>query len=181
LDGANIGQNGIEFNTGGALTIKDSVIRNFVGAGGSELLVSNTLVADNRLRGIHVLAGNAVVGAAFNRVEVSDNGSDGLIIESTGLGEITATVVESVVANNGGVGFNASGSSTIVSLFHSVATNNLTGLQVASGVDMIIAQCHVTQNGQNWINTATMHTFGDNDFYGGAIASTGTLTSVAKQ
>ena len=189
LDAANTGQNGVEFDTGGALTIKDSVIRNFVGAGvyyiptagGSEFLVSDTLVADNKLRGIHVLASGAVVGAAFYRVVVSNNGSDGFFIESTGLGGITATVSESVVANNGGVGFNASGSSTNVSLFHSIATNNLTGLQAASGVDMIIAQCHVTENGQSWNNTATMHTFGDNYFYGGAIANAGILTSVAKQ
>ena len=54
IDGANAASNGIQFNSGGVLSVRDSVIRNFTQSGiffqpsaSSSLFVAGTLLADN--------------------------------------------------------------------------------------------------------------------------------------
>jgi hypothetical protein len=65
LDGGGVANSiGIQFNAGGSLTVRDSVIRNFYedgiffvpnSSGASYIFVSNTLVSDNRGYGIAIL------------------------------------------------------------------------------------------------------------------------------
>jgi len=191
LDGAGIGQNGIAFNTGGTLTIENCVIRNAVGAGiyyvptttgTGQLVVSHTLVTNNDDRGIHLLTQTSTeINAAFNHVEVTSNGSDGLFVEQ-GVGgtSIVATVSESVAALNKKVGFNSSGGVTL-HLFHSVATGNATGLEVAAS-SISIAETEVTDNVAGWVinGGGTIDTFIDNHIIGNG-ANTGSLSSVPNQ
>jgi hypothetical protein len=148
LDGAGVGQIGVQFNSGASLVIQNSVFRNLAGvginytpsSGTSKLTISNTLVSDNGDRGIHVApSGSAgAIKAAFNRVEVNNNGSDGIFVDASNApsGIIDATASESTAANNGGVGFRSAGPgagpavAAVLNVFHSTASDNSTGVQV---------------------------------------------------
>jgi hypothetical protein len=102
LDGTGISNtNGINFNSGGTLTVRDSVIRNFPSSGinfapasssQSRLFVSNTLI--------------------------SDNGFSGISIQSSGPGKTTGALDHDVIDNNG-YGLYVSASSQTVELLTS--------------------------------------------------------------
>jgi hypothetical protein len=193
IDGATVGQNGVVFNTGGSLTIENSVIRNVVGAGvyfvpstDSSLFVSNTQVSDNGGDGIAVFptAAGVYVGAAiFNHVEANNNGKNGIAINTArGTNFIQATAFESVAAgNNVGFNANAAGDTTYFTLFHCVAVSNFTGI-VASGVgaSFSVEQSNLDRNFTNsWqiSSGGSIYTYGDN--YANAFGS-GSLSTASK-
>ena len=179
-DGLGIsGTNGIVFNSGGTLTVRDSVIRNFSGTGiyfvpniNSNLFVSNTLVADNGSDGIAVFPTSAGVQvlAVFNHVEANNNSNHGIGINtSRGFNFIYATASESVAAGNG-VGFYATaspqfGTGTYLTLFHCVAVNNGTGIE-ANGyyANISVEQSNLNRNINNSYNSGdgSILTYGDN-------------------
>ena len=110
LDGTAIGSTtGILFNSGGSLTVRDSVIRNFGSAGITfdpsssapcHLYVSNTLVSDNN-GGIGItLACTGNTTGTLDRVAIQNNASDGLEISSNTGQTINVTVSDSVSAGN---------------------------------------------------------------------------------
>ena len=110
LDGAHLtNTTGIQFNSGGSLTIQDSVIRNntsygilFATSGGAPgtISVANTLVTDNANVGIAISpSGSAVVGV-LDHVTINHNGSTGLNVISGG-GITNITITDSVCASNG--------------------------------------------------------------------------------
>ncbi len=176
IDGNNVGTTGIKFNTGKSLTVENCTIRHLTGDGidfippspccdvsqKNNLLVSNTLVADNNGNGIVAAVGGSqgvgTINAAFNHVELSDNGGDGLYVNTNnGIGGfgLNATVAESVAANNGGIGFhaNADESSATLMVFHCVAANNGTGLVSDNNGAIRIAQSMVTGNNKGWVGS----------------------------
>jgi hypothetical protein len=173
---------GIQFNSGGTLTVRDSVIRNFSGDGidfeptaAGNLFVSNTMVSDNANTGIAVFpSGNNNTAAhtvIFNRVETNNNSNYGVFLWGTpSTGSITAIASESTASGNGIYGFyvltDASHSPTSLMLFHSVAAGNNTGLFAdGTGASIIAAQTVFTGAGLfawNNDNGATPTTFGDN-------------------
>ena len=155
LDGAGVGVTGIQFNSGGSLTIQNCVVRNLLGAGigntptnSANITVSNTIVRDNRADGIYVEPSgtNLTVNAFFNRVEAYNNGEDGIGIFSdhmTGLPGLFAMAVDSVSVNNAGDGFHCAGGNgntfSNLHLFRSAAVRNgdfgvLAGTQCAVNV-----------------------------------------------
>jgi hypothetical protein len=181
LDGTALsGTTGIQFNSGGSLTVRDSVIRNFAGdgidfkpTGGGNLWVSNTVVSDNGSAGIAVFTtDNQGATVNMNRVETNNNVNYGVFLwgsPSTG-GNITAAVSESTASGNGLYGYyalTAQGRSTIsLMLFHSVATGNNIGLY-ADGAGATVAAALSVFTGAglfawNNVNGATPCTFGDN-------------------
>ena len=104
LDGTALAStNGIVFNSGGSLTVQDSVIRNFANNGinfvpavFSGISVSRTLVSKNGAYGILVQPQGAYATAVFNRVETQYNGAFGIAIDATATtGTITATATDS--------------------------------------------------------------------------------------
>jgi hypothetical protein len=111
--GGTAGTIGIQFNSGASLTIANCVIRHFTGDGigfypnaTSKLAVSNSQVADNGNNGILVQpTGSGVVTAVFNRVEANNNAAGILLNGATSTGTIDATVSDSVAAHNSIVGF----------------------------------------------------------------------------
>jgi Right handed beta helix region len=145
IEGAGVGTDGIQFNTGQSLTIENCVIRHatsdgidFLPNASSKLLISNSLVADNTSgEGIFVSpSGSGIVTAVFNHVE-SNNNRDGInVTGASSTGTVTATASESVVAGNSSIGFLAQSTSgaapTTLTLFHSVATNNGAGIQAVN-------------------------------------------------
>jgi hypothetical protein len=192
FEGAGAASGGIEFNTGQSLTIENCVIRHMTGDGidftpnaTSSLLVSDTLVADNSGNGIVVQpTGSGTVTAVLNRVEVNNNGANGIEVAGNfSTGTIKATVSESVATGNSHldqVGFFAV--SSTLTVFHSVASNNYTGIEAAgSGGTLTIAQSMVTGNNFGWnAGGGVVQSYGDNYFNGNG-SNAGSLTPVSKQ
>jgi hypothetical protein len=80
IDGSGIGQNGIEFDAGARLTVQNSTIQQFKGAGiyfvpnaASSLFVTDTSVINNGGDGVSVFPASAAenVVAVFNHVEAN--------------------------------------------------------------------------------------------------------------
>jgi Right handed beta helix region len=119
LDGTALsGTTGIAFNSGGRLTVRDSVIRNFGSNGISftadvsisapdnpaKIFMSNTVVSDNAGNGIYVApTGSGTIQGIFNRVEVENNKMCGLLFQSD-TQAIEVTISDSVSGNNGSAG-----------------------------------------------------------------------------
>jgi hypothetical protein len=174
LNGAGITgvTNGIVFNSGASLTIENCVVRNHTNNGvvfgpnaSSNLVISDTFVANNKGgNGIAVVpSGSGTVTAVFNRVEADSNG-DGILVDST---NYLGTAFDSVAADNSGAGLkaNSNGTGFSVMMFHSVATNNGTGL-IAQGnaAELRVGQSTVTGNASGWtaILSADVLSYGDN-------------------
>lgn len=196
IDGAGTGVVGIQFTGGSSLTIENCVIRHVVNdgidfdpTGTSNLSISGSVISENGLSGIAVgPTGSGTVTAAFDRIEVINNGYQGVYLEGdNGTGTLNATVSESVSERNAANGYYASSASghatTTLSVFHSVSANNVNGL-VASGVGAIVraAQSMVTGNTHGWqaLSSGVIQTYLDN-YIDGNGSNTGSLTSVGKQ
>ena len=178
IDGAGVGQTGIQFNIGKSLTVENCVIRHMTGTGiffqstsaTSTLTVSNSLMADNGNIGILLLPTGSVT-AVFNRIEANNNGNTGIFVDggnSAGTNTVNATVSDSVAAGNfdGFVSASQSGSApTSVMVFHSVAANNSTGVAVTgTGATLRLANSTVTGNTNGWTATTSgvVDSYGDN-------------------
>src|SRR5262249_3704435 len=108
------GGTGLRFNTGLALTIENSVIRNHTGNGvefqpnaKSTLALSNTLLADNGGVGLVVVpSGSGAVGVSLSRVEAYNNSFGGFNVFGTGsTGTVNAKAAGGPAAHKGAPGF----------------------------------------------------------------------------
>jgi Right handed beta helix region len=197
IDGAGVGLNGIQFNSGASLTVENCVIRHMTGDGidflsstaTSALTVSNTLVADNSAIGVKFRPTGSGI-AVFNRVEVTNNPTSGIAVfgnDSAAANTINATVFESVAANNGD-GFFAETlpgkAPTSLMISHSVAANNSVGVTVnMTGATLRLANSTITgNNSHGWFvdNSGLGATYGDN-YIDGNGTNMGALTPVARQ
>jgi hypothetical protein len=140
LDGTAIANTvGIAFSSGGTLTARDSVIRNFTHEGinaqagaASQLSVSNTLVSDNGTDGIFIFNGLC----ALDNVTMENNTGSGLNANSFSLFSIHVMIRNSTMAYNGG-GLSAQGSATTVWLTRSTITGNASDFEQTSGGTLI--------------------------------------------
>jgi hypothetical protein len=182
IDGAGVGTTGIQFNIGASLTVENCVIRNvtnngidFLPSAGSTLFVSNTLVAYSGEVGINVSPSSGFtlgyqVRATLNRVEAINNNYGISVNGSDSIGTVRATVSESVAHSNTNAGFyvataSSSTAPTTLMVFHSVASNNVTGLQAEgyTGATLLVAQSTVTGNTNGWTATGgVVQSYGDN-------------------
>jgi len=174
---------GLVFNTGFSLTMENCVVRNLTGdgidfapSGNSNLALSNMLIADNGGSGILVQpTGTGSGKAVLNNVAAYNNSRDGISVDgSGGTGTITATAVDSVVANNGGSGFAAhtlSGKKSVnLMVVRSMAAGNSDGL-IAGGAPATtirVAQSEITGNTICWqvVAGGVLQSYGDNDING---------------
>ncbi|MEA2904573.1 MAG: hypothetical protein QOI12_1960 [Alphaproteobacteria bacterium] len=167
IEGAGVGEYGIVFESGKSLHVENSVIRNmtisgiaFITNGGEQdtnnLSVSNTLVADNGSHGIVVQpSGSAFVYSVFNRVEVSNNGENGIaVFGNRNVGRTWTSVVDSLSAQNTGIGFyifndNPASWRTHMDIFKSTSSFNQRFGVVAEGsnASFILGQSAVVLNG----------------------------------
>ena len=180
LDGLGIvGTNGIRFNTGGILNVRDCVIRNFTNDGidfepssSSSLLVSNTVISDNGNQGILISdAGSGTTTGVLNHVEMENNRIDGLIVQSDQT--VNITVSDSVSTNNGNVGIlnNPIGTmpSNILVRNSTIANNGGSGLQATNaGANLRITRSSITGNGSGWVGSGggAVLSYGDNNIDG---------------
>jgi hypothetical protein len=182
LDGTALtGTTGIQFNSGGSLTVRDSVIRNFAGSGisflptiSSTLVVSDTFIAANKgIAGVFVSpqAANLTLQVVLNRVELHNN-SDGLLVSDGGFtgGTIDLSAVDTIASNNASTGFavitfNLSSPVTHVSLVRASAVENGGGIDAEGPQSTVrLAQSLVTGNfvGLGQSNGSLLLSYGNN-------------------
>jgi hypothetical protein len=197
FEGAGVGLTGILFNTGQSLTIENCVIRHVTSDGidffpnaTSSLLVSSTLVADNGNHGIVVFpSGSGAVTAVFNRVEVNNHvGGTGILVNGVnGTGTVNATVSDSVAAGNStgfAAGSNTGRALTTLTLFHSVAANNNSGIYANGANSTLTAAESMATGGTIGYHVSILggilQSYGDNYFNGNG-SNLGSLTNIGKQ
>jgi hypothetical protein len=187
LDGTALaGTRGILFNSGGSLSVLDSVIRNFTFDGITfvpntstpiQLYVSNTLVSDNGDYGIHIRpAGSGTTQGVFDHVNMQHNGA-GLILEAS-TQTINITVSDSVSANSAGTGIYAQsdgGTPVNVMVRNSTIANNSIGLDAEdSGASIRATRSTITGNATGWVNNAggQVTSYADNNIEDNGSANT---------
>ena len=191
------GGTGLRFNSGRALTIENSVIRNHTGNGvefqpnaKSTLALSNTLLADNGGVGLVVVpSGSGAVGVSLSRVEAYNNSFGGFNVFGTGsTGAVNATAAECTAANNGGSGFavvsTAGHAVTNLMVVRSMAANNATGLIATGGATatLRVGQSVVTGNTTSWSASsgAILRSYGDNKIDGNGDGDPGPILLAKK-
>jgi hypothetical protein len=182
IDGAGVGTTGIQFNSGASLVVENCVIRHLTNdalnvyntSGTVQLLVSNSLIADNGTYGIFVFprTGSAGVTANFNHVEASNNFAGNIVLEADKTtGTVSGTAFNSVSVG-GDRGFNVYGTATL-NVFHSVASYNGVGLYAQLGGIIRIDQSMVTGNNFGWLTDgqpgSTVLSYGNNSIDGNAL------------
>jgi hypothetical protein len=177
---------GIQFNSGGSLTVRDSVIRNFADTGiffqpstTSQISVSNTLLSDNGQDGIAILANGAgtVMNGVLDHVVSEDNTISGMAIVSEGGATVNVTISDSVSANNAtGIGTNVLSGSVTVMVQDSVIANNSTNgvLSQTSNSTIRVTRSTITGNGTGWniASSGVVLSYGDNNIDGNTNANT---------
>jgi Right handed beta helix region len=151
IDGAGSGANGIQFNTGGLLTIQDSVIRgfsngiNFQPNGSSALSVGNTVVSSNST-GISFQSSATSTGI-LNAVHLVNNGTGIAALGASSTGSASVTVQNSLVVNNGTIGILSGGFSAVM-VANSTIAGNAVGLEAQNtGATLQVAGSTLTGNG----------------------------------
>jgi hypothetical protein len=172
LDGANISNAiGVQLNSGASLTVRDSVIQNFTRYGilfqpnaSSKISVTNTAVSDNDF-GIYIgPTGSGTTYGVLDHVHTDNNTSDGItIISSTQ--NLSVTINESVIANNGGAGITAPGNSIDVYVRNSTINNNGgTALSAdALNASISVTRSMIAENGIAFTGGGVF-SYGDNNF-----------------
>jgi hypothetical protein len=190
LNGVGItgGTNGIVFNSGGTLTVSDSVIRNFTGSGIvfqpnsstlSQIYVSNTLLSDNGVNGININpTASGTTKGVLDHVKMQNNAQFGLNIFSA-TQSVTVTINDSVSANSTLTGINANSSGTtqvnVMVRNSTIANNALNGLQAVDGGAVVrVTRSTITGNGAGWNNVGggTVVSYGDNNIDGNEVVNT---------
>ena len=192
LDGAGVtNTTGIQFNSGGQLSIRDSAIRNFAADGINflpnssaltRLYVSNTLIADNGGLGLLVEpAGSGTTTGVLDHVHIENNGSnmlsDGLAVQ-TSTQTINITISDSAIDNNSfsGVAAISQGATPVsVMVRNSIITNNRgDGLEASgSGANIRVTRSTISGNTSGWqiFSGGAVSSFGDNDIFGNGSAN----------
>jgi len=204
LNGSGIGTNGIVFNSGGTLNVRDNVIQNFANNGinfvpttQSTLSVSNTVVADNGVYGIAMKpnnSGSVVFVGTFTRVEAYHNGTSGIAV----IGDLASTqthqgvnaiAIDCIATGNNyastSTGFLATSSQGIAlfRLFRSTAAGNFVGASAVSTNNAVVAiglsqsNVELSRSSASASGTnAVVQSYGDNFTGGQTIAGSTLLT-----
>jgi hypothetical protein len=189
LDGTAIANTiGIQFNSGGTLAVRDSVIRNFTSHGilfqttdanPGRLFVSNTLVSDNGGYGIDINPTSlGTTLAVLDHVELQNNASAGLAAQNHSQ-TITVVVSESVSANSAGDGiFVSSSGGTPVNVMvrkSKIANNAVDGLHALGAAATIrVTRSTITGNNTGWaaVSSGVVLSYGDNNIDGNTNVNT---------
>jgi Right handed beta helix region len=168
---------GIQFNSGGSLTVSDSVIRNFGNDGipfmpngsSSQLYVSNTLVSDNSQYGITVgPSGSGITKGLVDNVKSQHNGQDGLNVNSS-TQATKITISDSVSVGNAGNGISVAGGNlrvTVIVRNSTIDNNGGDGLVAQSNAGIIVTRSTVSGNSAAYSTALNgqVVTYGDNNF-----------------
>ena len=174
IDGANAADGiGIKFNSGASLTVRDCTIQNFTQYGilfqpnvsnfsiVSKISVSNTAISDNNF-GIYIgPTGSGFTQGTLDHVHTDNNTNDGITV-ITPSQNLSVTVNESVIANNGGAAITttANGSPASVLVRNSTINYNGTALSANGNAIIVVTRSMIAENGLDY--TGSVYSFGDN-------------------
>jgi hypothetical protein len=186
LEGAFIGQYGVNFSSGARLEIIDCVIKNFLNSGiivqptgSTQLLISKSFVLDNDNAGIYLTpTGSGTLNATIDQV-TADHNNYGIYIDSASTtGQLLFSVSDSHADTNNktGIVLNSSNASAATSgmIKNTTANGNVSadGIQV-SGIHTFALLTHsiMGNNGGSAVNVlsgANAYSDGTNDNFVGA-------------
>jgi hypothetical protein len=189
LDGTAVASSpGIQFNSGGSLTVRDSLIRNFTQDGIffvpnsstlSQLFVSNTRVSDNGGHGVAIVpSGSGTTNGVLDRVVMENNANDGLLVDTLTQNIINVTVSASVSANNQNGIFAQSLNSNQITIMvrnSTIANNGNAGLTAqGSGASVLVTRSTITGNTTGWVTNSlgAVTSYTDNNIDGNGTANT---------
>jgi hypothetical protein len=189
LNGVGTGNNGITFNSGGALNIQNCVIRDFsndgvltVPTGSADVTIADTIVSNNFV-GIEITAGGTgvTVIAALARIAAIGNTTNGFFLQANSGNTLRGTIVDSVATGGVGNGVSVHTTGTTVTLVNLKTVNNNVGLEVDTGSTAYISETTVAGNrAAGFLDTSgAIKTFGDN--YIIDTNNSGSLTPAAEQ
>lgn len=184
ITGRGSATNGIVLNTGGSLTITNCTVRNFssdgirIASGGTNFLISHTLVSDNGSIGVDVLPSGAPADGTIDHVTAIGNNYGINVDGRIGRGA-RVTIVDSIAANNTDSGI-VVGRAAVFVRDTVVSNNRINGLFVIRPGIMTLAHVLAMGNGVDVAVFAggTAQSFGDNNISDRIV---GTLTPVATQ
>jgi hypothetical protein len=194
LDGTALSNsNGIVFNSGGSLTVADSVVRNFNSGiiveptvGNILLQISNSFVLDNTNAGIYLTPRPAAqVAATIDRV-TADGNNYGIYIDATATNSFaTASITNSIISNNLNTGITAVTSSpTSASAFvkSSTLSHNPTGISNSGPGFLFLSHSMIVESltGIN-VGTGSVLSAGNNDISINTTPVNGALGSAPEQ
>jgi len=181
LDGTALaGTSGIQFNSGGALNVQDSVIRDFTNDGiyfapnassSSQLFVSRTLVSDNGLNGINIVpTGSGTTISVLDSIRMESNVHSGLnVVASNQIINVTLNDCVSAGNSTNGVRADSTGGTTTIMVRKSTITYNNDGLNATgSGAAILVTRSAITGNTNGWVTASSgvVLSYGDNNIDG---------------
>jgi hypothetical protein len=175
LDGTALANtNGIVFNSGGSLTVADSVVRNFAGAsttgngilmqptsGTVGFVISNTILSNNATAGMFYnppSGSTATANGVIDHVVGTNNQTGIMIITANGGGPTAVAISNSVASNNSvtGIYFQNASNALQGSIDNSSISGNGTfGIDAETGSDLEIGRSVITYNGTGIENNTT--------------------------
>jgi hypothetical protein len=150
LNGSNVAFAGIDFASGGSLTVINCVVQNFEegiyiepASGTATIVIKNTVASNNTSdRGIAIAPSvSATVNAVVDHVLATGN-TYGITIGGSNTGPSAVAISDSIFSNNVSTGIGGFGTNVQVLLGRSVITNNAIGVLNSA---------------------ATFHTYGNNE------------------
>jgi hypothetical protein len=177
---ASPGLNGISYSSGAMLSIENCTIFGFSQAGvnvstsaNSILNITNTNIS-NAANGINFAPSGGTAVGEMDRTTIQKMSGNGI---TTNTGTVIFTVTQSNIVDVAGVGVNAGGGGSFLSVDHSAVNNDGTGFATANGT-IRISRSAIYANGTNFtIAGGTIASSGDNYVaVNGATVPNGTIT-----
>jgi hypothetical protein len=186
IDGAGAAYNGIVFNSGGSLTIRNCLVKDFIvnngnpnGTSGNGILIAptsgtidftvvDTIAVNNGNVGVQYspASGTPTATGAIDHVVATNNTGSGIAVTVSG-GSVAVSISNSVASNNGSSGIVTNSNPGIITVTadNDEISNNGTGLSVTSGT-VLLSRSVITENSTYGVsNSGTVGTFQDNRIY----------------
>jgi hypothetical protein len=178
LNGSGIAINGVEFNSGGSLTVINCVAQNFIISGpatGNGILlqpttgtvdftITNTIVLNNAYAGILYLApsGSASVNGVIDRVTATGNQYGIALNTSSATGATIAAISNSVASHNTNTGIygqNGSGAFKLSIDNSQLSSDGSAAIQAFNTANVLLGRSVIMGNAVGVHNTTSPNTF----------------------
>ena len=210
IDGAGAAYNGIVFNSGGNLVVKNCVLKDFLrvdnsGNNGNGIYIAptsgtisftivDTIVSNSPYAGIIYLppSGSATATGVIDHVVATGstaNGGIGASMANASGGTVAISISNSVISNNtgaNGVFTIGSGGNIAMTLDNDEISYNAYGILNSAGSSIVLGRSTITNNLDDGIyNNGTIGTFKNSQIYangnGNAVGGANALTTVSLQ
>jgi len=201
VDGSGVGMNGVVFNSGGSLTVNNSVVRNFTGngilvqpsSGTVNFTVTNTTVSNSGTVGIQYspASGGPNANVILDHVVANANVEGGINIDTinmTACGETNVTIANTIVDVNESAGIRLFGEArgqcdpVTASIDNVNVSYNTVGVLTGLTPNVLLGRSVITGNatGINCTSSATtFFSYSNNQINYNTFDITGTVNTVA--